>query len=851
MAVCVRSTAIGTNGERWWQQRAQLAWACLALLCVLHSRPTRADLASEIEFRIAPQSLATALTAFADATHIQVVTAAADLGALRSPGIVRRSSAAEALTALLRGTAMHFQAVGSDTVVIVADEPPPPPSPPPELGPLDDVLIIGRGYTRASNTVAPRETTARISGAPVQSLLGDLPGINVQNSDPFGLYEFGNSVRIRGFANDQVGISLDGVPLESYDVRDGTPPGRFVDSEDLATVTVAQGSGDVMMPSYHALGGSVRYVTNDPSPDAGAQLSTAYGSDDLWRLYARADTPALWDDGPLAHLSASRTRAMQFDNPKAAMGVDHAALKLGETFGAFSAMLSYRYGSRNDHDMQSYDAQGRVADYFDLTETLSGDPERDALYYGYWTNGRTDQLLSLQLRGELAPGWIVQLLPYYEHKRGYGYAGVAPSAAEAQYDDATSDETGIAGRDDVEPYDGSGVAMRRETLHGGRDGVTGGLTVRAGRHTIDVGGWYERYRFTQDRALYNSNDAGGIDPQALPITVYYDRHFDTQVAQFYVKDSSRWLTERLRADVGFKGLYVDRDFAGTPNIDAFDRGEVTQISRIDRDFFQPQLGLTYTLDDARELFANYAENFSAAPRNALGSEAYDPLLEPETSRNVDLGLRMSHEHFNASASLYYIDYAHRILELTVSDPYLISEEVYRNVGAIHTYGLELAAYWKPLVSLRLGSTLSLNRSLFQDDYQRYDSATQQSQTVAVAGKTLPDTPDLMAGLSAQYRRGRLMAGSSVKYTGRRYSTATNDEHVPGATVVDAALGYELAPRDSTHLGGLQVQLQVYNLFDTRYIGYITPAEFVDNDNHGQFFRGAPRAVYLSISASLF
>ncbi|MFT4047303.1 MAG: TonB-dependent receptor [Solimonas sp.] len=822
------------------------------MLCALQSGLARADLASERDFHIAPQPLATALTAFADATRIQIVMAA-DLGELRSPGIMRRATAVEALAELLRGTPLRLQVISADTVAIVA-APPPSPEPPPEtasLGPLDDVLIIGHGYTRASNTLTPQEAIAETPGAPVQNLLRDLPGANVQNSDPFGLYEFGNSVRIRGFAGDQLGISLDGVPLESYDMRDGTPPGRLVDSDDLSSVTVAQGSGDVMMPSYHALGGSVRYFTPEPLGAWESQLTATAGSNDLTRLHARVDTPPWWAGGPDAHFSVSRTRSTQFDNPRADMAVDHAGIKLAEDFGPFSAMLIYRYGKRDDHDMQNYDAHGRVASYFDLLETPTGDPERDALYYGYWTNGRTDQLVSVQLQAMPADGWKLQLQPYFEHKRGYGYAGVAPSAAEEQYAASIGVDGGVPDRDDNVPYDGSGITERCEALKGDREGVTAGTTYESGRHTIGAGGWYERYRFAQARSLFNVDDDGVIETDAAPIVTYYDRRFDTQVLQFYAKDSSRWRDEQLRVDIGFKGLYVDRDFSGIANVAAYDSQQAERISRVDHQWFQPQFGLTYRLDDARELFANYAENFSAAPRNALSSEAYEALLRPETSRNVDLGVRSIGDRINASATLYYIDYAHRILELTVADPYLISEEIYRNVGAIHTYGVELAAFARPLRGLRIGANLSLNRSIFQDDYRRYDEDTQASETVRVAGRTVPDAPDVMGGVNAQYRARRVTAGASVKYTGRRYSTATNDEHVPGYTVVDAALGYELLPSGAEAGGAqLQLQLQICNLFDQRYIGYITPAEFVDNDNHGQFYLGAPRAVYLSVSVGL-
>jgi iron complex outermembrane receptor protein len=817
----------------------------LLLACRAHAADAPID--RERDFNIAPQALATALTAFSAATQIQVVTASADLGAVQSPGIRRRASAGQALAELLRGTSLQFEMVGADTVVITAIRSAPPA---PLLGPLEDVVVIGHGYTRASNTITPLEIAAHAPGTPVQVLLDELPGVNVQGSDPFGLYEFGNSVRVRGFGSEQLGISLDGVPLESYDVRDGSPPGRFVDAEDLSTVTIAQGSGDVMMPSYHALGGSVRYFTDAPGGSWRSRLTTIAGSNDLRRLYGRFDTPAWGEGGPVAMVTGSRTRAVQFDNPYADMAVDHAGFKLQQNFDSGEALLSYRYGRRDDHDMQSYDASGHVAGYFDLLEHLSGDPDRDALYYGYWTNSRTDHLLSLDLKLKPAAGWALVALPYYERKRGWGYAGVAPTAAQAQYNAAISaDAGGVPDRDDIEPYDGSGITERRETLSGDRAGLTFGATREWSWHTLQFGGWFERYRFMQARPLYNVDDDGRVETEHLPIVNYYDRHFDTQVSQFYLKDSSRWLDERLVVDLGFKGLYVDRSFRGIPNLRAFQAGEYVDIDRVDHDLFQPQFGLSYKLDAAREVFANYAENFSAAPRNALGSVTYEPQLRPETSRNIDLGVRQFGGRFNASASLYYIDYAHRILQLTVSDPYQISEEVYRNVGSIRTYGLELASIWKPLRALRLSSTVSLNRSTFLDNYLRYDANQQTSQPVMVKGKTLPDTPNLMATLSARYQWRQVSLDASAKYTGRRYSTAINDEYVDDNTIVDLSARYEFET-GSPHVDSLRLQLHADNLFDVRYVGYITPAEFIDNDNHGSYFLGAPRALYLSLSADL-
>ncbi|NKF23868.1 TonB-dependent receptor domain-containing protein [Solimonas marina] len=819
--------------------------------------PAFAQLDQQQNFEIAPQSLATALTAFSVATQIQVVTAAADLGGLRSAGVSGPASAATALSQLLQGTDLRYEVVGDDTVVIVSASAVTSEHLPEsnsgattaQLGPVEDVVIIGHGYTRASNTIRPAEIATKTPGTPVQVLLDDLPGVNSQTSDPFGLYEFGNSVRMRGFGSDQLGISLDGVPLETADAREGSPPERFLDIENLTSVRVAQGSSDVMMPSYHALGGSVRYQSAEPLGHWAARLSGTVGSNELNRIYGSLDTPAWWEGGPTALLSGSRTKAVQFDNPYADMDVDHVGIKLKQTFSDGSAVFSYLYGDRSDHDMQQYDADGHVSSRLDLTEHLSGDPERDALYYGYWTNSRTDQLFSVDLKLQPAPAWKLRLLPYYEHKRGWGYAGVAPSAATQQYDDATSESQGVPGRDDIEPYDGSGVTERRELLSGDRGGLTLRATRRWWRHTAQFGGWFERFNFSQARPLYNVADDGRVETEQAPIVSYYDRHFDTTVLQFFARDSSHWFDGRLTIDAAFKGLYVDRRFHGTPNIDAFYQQQELRLQRKDHDAFQPQLGLTYKLDAAHEVFANYAENFSAAPRNALGSVTYDAQLRPETSRNIDLGIRQVGERFNASASLYYIDYANRILELTRADPYQISTEVYRNVGSVRTYGAELASFWRPLSSLHFSGTLSFNRSTFRNNYTRYDEDAGADEVVTVKGKTLPDTPNLMATVTARYLKGPWSFDADAKYTGLRYGTAVNDEHVDAYTVVNVAGGYTIAPTWPS-VEAVQLQLHVNNLFNKRYVGYISPAEFIDNDNHGTYFLGAPRALYFSVSADL-
>ncbi|MES2685157.1 MAG: TonB-dependent receptor plug domain-containing protein [Pseudomonadota bacterium] len=69
---------------------------------------------------------------------------------------------------------------------------------------LDAVQVVGRSQARASNTITTEDLRAQAPGVAPQALLNALPGVNVQQTDPYGLYEFGSTVRIRGFTGDQL-----------------------------------------------------------------------------------------------------------------------------------------------------------------------------------------------------------------------------------------------------------------------------------------------------------------------------------------------------------------------------------------------------------------------------------------------------------------------------------------------------------------------------------------------------------------------------------------------------------------------------------------------------------------------
>ena len=161
-------------------------------------------------------------------------------------------------------------------------------------------------------------------------MLESLPGFNVQANDALGMYEFGNSVSVRAFNFQQIGFLLDDVPMGRSDQFGGSPIYRYVDNENLSSVTASAGAGDVGLPSYASLGPIVRYATTSPADQFGLRASQTFGSDALRRTFARVESGE--HGGFAGYLSGSRIRGDLWRGP-GDISRDHVEGKARYRFG--------------------------------------------------------------------------------------------------------------------------------------------------------------------------------------------------------------------------------------------------------------------------------------------------------------------------------------------------------------------------------------------------------------------------------------------------------------------------------------------------------------------------------------
>ena len=703
---------------------------------------------------------------------------------------------------------------------------------------LERVSVMGARTTRTTATISTDYIEAQAPGIAPQNLLRDMPGVTVQTSDPYGMYELINTISIRGFDAGQLGITIDGVPLESVNNSEGGTIMRYILSENLAGVEVSPGSGDVSQPTQHALGGAIRYYSSDPTGEWGGKSSFTVGSNNFQRSFIRVDTGEFWDGGPTAYFSGARLRSNTFEIDNATLSNDHFETKIKQQWQENSLTFQMRWDNRDDHDYMEYDLNGNPAEWWTITDALTGDPEIDWMYYEYWRNGRRTWLYNLVGDFWLGDDFNVKITPYYEKKHGYAWYSVTPANAQSLYDSAIE-----GGRTDIE-YEPNGIMAQR---NGQRPGERYGTTANAvwdisPTNTLEFGGWYEDYDYDPNLPLKNSSLENGRITNEV-ISWSYDRHFTTKTTNFYIKDTLRFLDDELSVEVGAKALKVDRNFSGIANSTDYNSNITRDFTVVNEDYFQPQVGVSYYLTPLTQVFANYAENYAGAPSNALVSTVFNPDIKPEQSTNIDIGIRTGSDTWSGYIALYAIDYEDRIISITSRNIQTISGSSYSNVGDMETYGAEISGEYRPNVEWKFTTSLSYNSSKFKDNYFNYDAESEMDILIPVEGKYIFDQPKITGSIVAAYQGEHLFANLDVKYTGGRFANSINTEETDSFTLLNGSFGWK-GGYDGA-FANMRFQLAFYNLLDEDYLSAISTSE----TGGGSYKMGTPRTVYGSVEYS--
>ena len=692
-----------------------------------------------------------------------------------------------------------------------------------------------------------------------------MPGVNTYSYDATGL--FGGGMRIRGFNSDQIGVSIDGVPMNdagNYAVY----ASELVDLENLEQISVTRGGSDIDSPSVAGIGGSIGMMTSSPTDQARFRINQSYGSYNAFKTFLRADTGYLGDRLFKAFISVSKSKADKWKGQGEA-NREHldfkGVLNLGSKHSITGSVLYNRLF--NNHlrtlSLDQIDTSGRRTDFGSVPpQHLAGvngtaqvETRPTDSYYNLRLNPYRNYLTSLQGRFQLASNVQLEVDPYYSY--GYGTGGNQlrtlsesndPTALGGGIGDINQDGDSL---DTIMIYS-SGLTETQ------RPGVTARLRWQVANNNILAGYWFEYSHHRRFQPAVTFDDAGNSsdpwleNPSEFILrqdgSPYQGRNFLTESysQSFFAQDDITFFEDKLLVSVGLRYTEIKRDFYNLES-EPFP-AEYNVKNNYGK--LLPNFGASYQITDSHQVFFSRSENFKAPPDSVYyGLSQADGSLRPvnvdqETTANYEVGYRFNSHNFSLSGSYFLIDYRNRI-----AAAYDIENDVNTNynVGNSITQGVEIESAWRFLNNWSIYSSFSFTDSRMQDNLQ-----TGADTFEATAGKSFPDTPTWLAGLALQYMNGPWSANLSSKYTGDRYSTLVNDELIKGYVMVNFDAGYRFPT-----MGWFKnpaIRLNVYNLLNQNYLnlnagsgsGFTTRAQG-DGGRSPSYYVGAPISFSVMLS----
>ncbi|MDZ5649155.1 TonB-dependent receptor [Nitrospirillum sp. BR 11828] len=717
---------------------------------------------------------------------------------------------------------------------------------------MQEIVVFGRGETRQVQAITPTDMQIAVPGASPIKVIAKLPGVNYQAADPYGAYEWAVRISVRGFNQNQLGFTLDDIPLGdmSYANDNGLHISRAISSENLGVTQMAQGTGALDTASTSNLGGTLKFTSVDPDTTAGGLASVAYGSNATVRAFGRIESGEI-DGGGRGYISydyqhgnkwkGSGEQWQQQANGKFVQPVGEGTLttmvnysdRHENDYQDLSLALIGKFGYKLDNISDNYTLAKAIATAYQSGKAIPAPYSTpDDVYYDGAGN-RQDIIGSTKLEYPINDRLSLKAMVYGHHDKGMGTWDTPYVATPAA-------------------FGGSPIAMRTTEYTVSRIGTVDSLTYTLDKHTIEGGIWFENNDFDQARRFYglgiNSPGRTADEFQDNPFFTQWQYAFNTKTYVFHLQDTWQ-LLDALKINYGFKSIKVDNE----SNTEHYTSASDIINGSIDTSKgFLPQIGFNYQLNDNSEVFGDYAKNARAFVSShtdgpfsttQAGFNAIKDKLKPETSDAFELGYRAHVDTFEAVAAAYYVSFHDRLLATTVGSGIQGNPSALSNVGGVTSKGVELAGTWKFVKNWSLYGSYSYNKSTYDDDTLNGDG----SLYAATKGKTTVDSPKNMVKAELSFDNGMLFGAISGNYMSERYYTYIDDGKVPGYMTVDLTFGYRF--QGGGWQRDLEIQGNVTNLFDRHYVSSIGTNGYTVSDPTGTFQTlqaGAPTALFVSV-----
>ncbi|MFT9216188.1 MAG: Plug domain-containing protein, partial [Acetobacter malorum] len=110
----------------------------------------------------------------------------------------------------------------------------------------ESVSVTGRQLTGRDAEQAVTKAVMRqfVPGTSPYKMLDRMPGVSFSSTDPFGIDSFGANLYVRGFFMNQLGVTVDGVPLndQTYQSISGMSLASSIIPDDIQSMRMSQGA---------------------------------------------------------------------------------------------------------------------------------------------------------------------------------------------------------------------------------------------------------------------------------------------------------------------------------------------------------------------------------------------------------------------------------------------------------------------------------------------------------------------------------------------------------------------------------------------------------------------------------
>ena len=680
---------------------------------------------------------------------------------------------------------------------------------------LEEVLVSA---TRANaktpitfTNVTKKELESRNLGQDLPILLDQLTSVVTTSDAGAGVGYTG--IRVRGSDATRVNVTINGIPYNDAESQ-GTFWVNMPDfSSSVEDIQLQRGVG-TSTNGAGAFGASLNIKTLEPSNEAYAETSHNFGSFNTRKhninlssgiinnFYATARLSKITSDGYIDRSSSdlnsyfleagyiknnTKVRAMVFGGheitQQAWYGTPEAVLNKDQE--GIDLFLSHEYFFFSDDQIANLESNpGRTYNHYTYNNEIDNYKQK---HYQIHLDQKLNEFYTLNISGNYTSGegYFEQFKPHEE------VGDYFPNHTNA---------------------DDEGEVIRRRWLSNDFYAFVYALNYTKKNLNITLGGGAN---------VYKGDHFGEIIWDSFPTAqINYEE-------EYYFSDAQKVeVNTYLKAEYELnKNIYVFGDLQYR-TISHESQGISSDLQDIDLNktfnFFNPKVGLTYTINKNNSAYASFAIANREPNRDDLTKNPITP--KAENLQDLEVGYKFKNQKGYISSNIYYMNYKDQLVLTGEIDD--VGDAIRQNVGESYRLGIEVEGGYQFTDFFRIDANFALSRNKIKEfEYIVYDEQYDPNTWETVVYEPITTKhEDVDISFSPSVISSGILTFTPVKnldlkwigkYVGDQYldNTQSSDKQIDSYFVNNFNASYKVNPK---WIKEISFNLLVNNIFSKKY-----------------------------------